>query len=109
MFIAVARPTLFVYRLLGHLFTTPKVPVANRRTASVGNCDKHDSDHLRVQCIWRRALTYLEATPTRCPFCFLQRSLPASRLASLPTRHVAKWHSVGRRIGTACSPRAMVL
>jgi len=43
------------------------------------NCDKHDSDHLRGHCIQRRALTYLEATPIRRPFCFLQRRLPASR------------------------------
>ena len=131
MFIAVARPTLSVDRLLGHSFKTRKVPcdclkvgrdeaetyfqevawhfICASRTIDgqrrSHNCDKHDSDHLRMQCIRRRALTYLEATPTRRPFCFLQRRLPASRLPSLPARHVAKWHSVGRRIGTACSPR----
>jgi len=84
---------------------------ANRRTAASRshNCDKHDSDHLRMQCIQRRSLTCLEATPTRRPFWFLLRRLPASGLASLPARHVAKWHSVGRRIATACSPRAMVV
>ena len=141
MFIAAARPTLSVDRLLGHSFKTRKVPcdclkvgrdevetyrvlsgsrtalcasrtnglAADRRTALVGICDKHDSDHLRMQCIRRRALTYLEATPTRCPFCFLQRRLPASRLGSLPARHVAKWHSIARRIGTAYSPSATVV
>jgi len=61
---------------------------ADRRTAASRshNCDKHDSDHLRMQCIRRRALTCLEATPTRRPFWFLQRRLPASGLALLPAR-----------------------
>jgi len=53
---------------------------AGRRTASRSlNCDKHDSDHLLMQCIRRRALTYLEATPTPRRSAGLQRRLPASR------------------------------
>jgi len=31
------------------------------------------------------------------PLCLLQRRVPESRLASLPARGVAKWHSVDRR------------
>ena len=64
---------------------------ADRRSASrFRNCDKHDSDHLRMQCIRSRALKCLEATPTPRPFWFLQRRQTASGLASLPAVHVAK-------------------
>ena len=34
---------------------------------------------------------------------------PCKPVASLPARHVAKWHNVRRRIRTACSSRAMVV
>ena len=51
-----------------------------------------------IQCIRRRAITYLVvATPTHRPFCLLQRRVLGSRLAWLPARGVAKWHSVDRR------------
>jgi len=90
-----------------------------RSTDSIGRATatNHTTGHLRVQCIGRHALTYLEvATPTRRPFCFLQRRLPGSRLAWLPARRVANTpldtaplHSVERRIRTARSARGMVV
>jgi len=46
-----------------------------------------------MQCIQRRALTYLEATPTRRPFCFLQRRLylqAGSLAASTARRQMAQ-------------------
>jgi len=136
VFIAVARPTLSVDRQLRYSFKPPKVPVsrsrrsrnrlsgsrtalwasrtnrlaAGRRTASRSrNCDKHDSDHLRMQCIRRRALTYLEATPTPRPFqAFSGGYLQASSLAaSTAGRLMAQC----REAYSNCvqSPRAMVV
>jgi len=68
---------------------------AGRRPASRSRGrDKHTKGQF-IQCIRRRAITYLVvATPTHRPFCLLQRR---SRLASLPARGVAKWHNVDRR------------
>ena len=135
VFVALARPTLSVDRLLGYRSRRPKCyatawkwvetksrptfrqshgtprvanewPIAARRTASVAQLQQtHGSDHSWMQRIRRRAVTYLEvATPTRCPFCFLQRRLWASG------RYAASRNgTVDTRIGTACSPRDMVV
>jgi len=120
VFIAVAGPSLSVDRLLGHSFKTRDAAcdclkvgrdeaetyfqevawhfICASRTIDgqrrSHNCDKHDSDHLRMQCIRRRALKYLEARPLAAPFAsfsggYLQAGYPRYQHGTSPNGTVS--------------------
>ena len=109
VFVAVARPTLSVDRLLGYNSFTA-LSVSRSR-----NCNEYTTAgrSLTSAVYWPPCPKILRSSHAHSPgqqvkgirsvFCFLQRKLPESRLAWLPARRVAKWHNPERRIRTACT------